>query len=306
MAEPFAAKGKRTAQEISAAQVNHLPIVAHFARRLGLVQIVNRLVPTQMEVEPGLIALGLVLDTLSGRSPLYHLETAFEACEACDRALLFGQDLPAQAFSDDTVGRTLDRFYEVGTQQIFSALSVAALERFPVSTQHAHFDTTSVTLYGDYLTAQGEEAPLQITHGYSKDQRPDFKQFVLAMLCVDANVPILGKLEDGNASDKAINHRLLGEISGHMHQHGIAPDAFIYIADSAMVTEANLERIGEHTRFITRLPGTYNEHDRVILSAIEADAWIELGAIGQTPPSKNRPGACYRVHEGKVTLYGKD
>jgi transposase len=303
MAAPFGAQGRSTPQEISAAQVNHLPIVAHFARRLGLVEIVNCLVPTQMEVEPGLIALGLVLDTLSGRSPLYHLETAFEEC---DRALLFGQDLPAQAFSDDTVGRTLDRFYEVGTQQIFSALSVAALERFPVSTQHAHFDTTSVTLYGDYLTAQGEGAPFQITHGHSKDKRPDLKQFVLSMLCVDANVPILGRLEDGNASDKAINHRLLSEISGHMHQHGIAQDAFIYIADSAMVTAANLEQIGEHTRFITRLPATYNEHDRVILSALEADEWIALGPIGQTPPTKNRPGACYRVHEGKVSLYGKD
>lgn len=303
MAEPFAAKGTGTAQEISAAQVNHLPIVAHFARRLGLVQIVNRLVPTQMEVEPGLIALGLVLDTLSGRSPLYHLQTAFEDC---DRALLFGQDLPAQSFSDDTVGRMLDRLYEVGTQRIFSALSVAALEHFPVSTQHAHFDTTSVNLYGDYLAAQGEEAPFKITHGYSKDKRPDLKQFVLSMLCVDANVPILGKLEDGNASDKAINHRLLSEISGHMHQHGIAQDAFIYIADSALVTEANLERIGVRTRFITRLPATYNEHDRVILRAIEADEWIELGAIAQAVPTKNRPGASYRLHEGKVTLYGKD
>ena len=303
MAVPFGPKRASTAQDISAAQLNHLPIVAHFARRLGLVEIVNRLVPTQMEVEPGVIALGLVLDTLSGRSPLYHLETAFEAC---DRALLFGQDLPAQAFSDDTVGRMLDCFYAVGTQQIFSALSVAALERFPVSTGHAHFDTTSVTLYGDYLSAQGEEAPFKITHGYSKDKRPDLKQFVLALLCVDANVPILGKLEDGNASDKAINHRLLSEISGHMHQHGIAPDAFIYIADSALVTEANLERIGEHTRFITRLPATYNEHDGAVLRAIEADDWIELGPIGQTPPTKNRPGACYRVHAGKVTLYGKD
>ncbi|MEJ2688150.1 MAG: DUF4277 domain-containing protein [Gammaproteobacteria bacterium] len=135
MAAPFGAKRASRAQDISAAQVNHLPIVAHFARRLGLVEIIYRLVPTQREVEPGLTVLGLVLDTLSGRSPLYHLETAFEAC---DRALLFGQDLPAQALSDDTVGRMLDGFYAVGTQRLFSALSVAALERFLVSMQHAH------------------------------------------------------------------------------------------------------------------------------------------------------------------------
>ena len=44
MAEPFSGHGVGTAQAISAGQVNHLPIIAHFARRLGLVEIVNRLV----------------------------------------------------------------------------------------------------------------------------------------------------------------------------------------------------------------------------------------------------------------------
>ena len=44
--------------------------------------------------------------------------------------------------------------------------------------------------------------PFKITHGYSKDRRPDLKQFVLSLLCVGTDVPIVGKLEDGNASDK--------------------------------------------------------------------------------------------------------
>jgi len=200
---------------------------------LGLVEIVNRLVSTQMQVEPGVSVLGVVRDTLCGRSPRDYLSTAFEDC---DRALLLGQELPGEYFSDDNVGRILDCLFETGTQQIFSALSLSALERFPVSTHHAHFDTTSVSLHGDYLAAQGEQAPFNITHGYSKDKRPDLKQFVLSLLCVDSNVPILGKLEDGNASDKTINHHLLGEVCGHMQKHGVAEDAFIYIADSAMVT----------------------------------------------------------------------
>jgi|APHig6443718053_1056840.scaffolds.fasta_scaffold36624_1 transposase len=302
MAEPFGARGASPPQEISVAQVNHLPIVAHFARRLGLVEIVNELVPTQMEVEPGVIALGLVLDTLSGRSPLYHLQTAFEEC---DRALLFGQELPAEYFSDDNVGRMLDCFFEAGTQRIFSALSVRALEGFPVSTHQVHFDTTSINLFGDYPGAQDEAAPFKITHGYSKDKRPDLKQFVLSLLCVDGNVPVFGKIEDGNASDKAINHRLLSEISGHMHKYGVEADAFVYIADSAMVTNANLAQLGERTLFISRLPATYNEHERVILAAIEADDWQEVGHIAQTAPTKNRPGASYRLHEGSVTIDGK-
>ncbi len=301
MAEPFRPMTSNPAQVISAAPVNHLPIVAHFARRLGLVEIVNRLVPTEMEVKPGVIVLGLVLDTLSGRSPLYHLERAFEDC---DRELLFGEALSASDFNDDTVGRVLDRLYEVGTLRIFSGISVCALQRFELPTEHAHFDTTSMRLWGDYLYAEGEGVPFKITEGYSKDKRPDLKQFVLSLLCVGTDVPIVGKLEDGNASDKTINHRVLSEVSRHLKAHGVEEGAFIYIADAAMVTEANLAQAGEQTRFITRMPATYNEHERVVLSAIEADRWTEVGRIAQTRPTKNRPGAEYRVHESTVTLYG--
>jgi hypothetical protein len=296
MAEPFGPNPLSNVQAITAAQVNHLPIVASYARRLGLVDIVNRLVPVEMEVEPGIIVLGMVLDTLSGRSPLYHLDSAFAAC---DRAVLFGQAIPAGYFSDDNVGRMLEHLYEAGTQKVFSALSVSALQRFELSTQHVHFDTTSVNLYGEYLGASGEQAPFNITHGYSKDKRPDLKQFVLSLLCVDGDVPIVGKLEDGNASDKKINHQVLGDVSRHMKAHGVDDKAFIYVADAAMVTQENLERAGP---FITRLPATYNECERAILSAIDTEQWEEVGRIALTAPTKNRPGTTYRVHEETVTL----
>ncbi len=234
-------------------------------------------------------------------SPLYHLEQSFEAC---DRALLFGEVVGPGYFNDDNVGRVLDRIYEVGTHKIFSSISVAALQRFKLSTKHVHFDTTSVNLYGDYLSGEGEDAPFKITHGYSKDRRPDLKQFVLSLLCVGEDVPLVGKLEDGNASDKTINHRLLSEVARHMKVHGVEQEAFIYIADSAMVTEANLAQAGQKTQFITRLPATYSEHERVILNAITADRWEQIGRIAQTPATKNRPGASYRVSEESVTLYG--
>ena len=67
-----------------------MPIYAYYLRQLRLVEIVNELVPVQMKVEPGIIVLGAVLDTLSGRSPLYHLE---KALKGYDRELLFGREI---------------------------------------------------------------------------------------------------------------------------------------------------------------------------------------------------------------------
>jgi len=52
-------------------------------------------------------------------------------------------------------------------------------------------------------------------------------------------------------------------------------------------TEANLAQVGQHTRFITRLPASYHEHGRVILEAVDAAQWQTIGRIAQTPATKN-------------------
>jgi transposase len=121
---------------------------------------------------------------------------------------------------------------------------------------------------------------------------------------VDQAVPIWGKPEDGNASDKAINTTILSEISTIMARQGVAPGAYIYIADSALVTEDNLNAL-EKTLFITRLPATYSECGRVIEEAVATHCWEEVGVLTQTPPTKHRPAATYQVSDGTVTLYGQ-
>ncbi len=56
--------------------------------------------------------LALILDTISGRSPLYKLEQNFLHQ---DMELLFGKDIPPSKFSEDLVGRTMDAIFEAGT-----------------------------------------------------------------------------------------------------------------------------------------------------------------------------------------------
>jgi len=109
--------------------IPHLPIITAYADQLGLVSLINHYVPTGMAVDAGTVVLGLVLDTLSGRSPLYRLEECFAHQ---DPALLLGKALPPQAFTDDTVGRVLDRLYDFGTMRLFTACAVRAVTRFGI------------------------------------------------------------------------------------------------------------------------------------------------------------------------------
>jgi transposase len=287
--------------EIEVYPVQHLPILKAYADQLGLISLINHYVPTEMDVDAGTVVLGLVLDTLSGRSPLYRLEEFFAHQ---DTELLLGQAIPPHAFNDDAVGRVLDRLYDVGTMKLFTACAVRAAARFGLECRYVHFDTTSRSVWGDYQFAEEQDLPFQVTYGYSKDQRPDLKQFILSTLCVDRAVPIWGKPEDGNASDKTLNTMLLSEIAQLLARYGVQPGAYIYIADAALVTEDNLAAL-RHTLFITRLPTTYSECGRVIAEAVAHNHWEEVGVLAQTPPTRRRPGTCYNVSESSVTLYGK-
>jgi transposase len=285
-------------------QVQHLPIVKAYADKIGLVETINQLVPTEMAIDPGTIVLGMILDTLSGRSPLYRLEEFFTHQ---DTALLLGKAVSPEVFQDDTVGRVLERLYDTGTMKVFTACAVRADRVFDFDKRYVHFDTTSIRVYGDYLPPEGaeeQEVPFRITYGYSKDKRPDLKQFVLSTLWVDRAVPLWGKPEDGNASDKTVNNTVLSNIATFLATHGVAPGAYIYVADAALVTEDNLAALGG-TRFITRLPATYNECGRLITEAVAHNAWEEVGVLAHTKPTTHRPVTSYKVSEGEVTLYGR-
>jgi transposase len=170
--------------------------------------------------------------------------------------------------------------------------------------QLEHFDTTSCSVWGDYRFAEEQALPFRVTYGYSKDKRPDLKPFVLSTLCVDRAVPIWGKPEDGNASDKPLKTTLLSEIAQLLAHQGVQPGAYIYIADAALVTEDNLTALGD-TLCITRLPAPYSVCEQVLGETVAHNRWEEVGVLAQTPPTTHRPGTFYKVAEASVPLYGK-
>jgi len=284
-------------ENLTFSEVGHLPIVKDFAKKIRLVETLDNMVDSKMDLSPGTTVLAMVLDTLSGRTPLYRLEEFFQEK---DTELIMGHDVKPELFSDYNVGRMLDKLFDTGTQKIFSQLAQNAIAVFNIDPRRAHFDTTSISVFGDYDFI---DPPLNITYGHSKDKRRDLKQFLISMLCVDRNIPILGATEDGNASDKTLNNELLGGISKHMAKHGIKPGAFVYVADSAFVTPNNLERSKEkNVKFLSRLPATYKECGRAISDAVAADNWIDFGTLNQTHATDKRPAAYYRGYETTVEI----
>lgn len=291
-------------EQIGISDAKFLPIVAAYAERVGLVETIDSQLNCKMEVSPGRVVLAMILDALSGRSPLFRMKQFFADKEI---ELLLGVDIPVAKLKDHTLGRVLERMADVGTNKILGAVVLGVMKSFDLDLSHVHHDTTSHTVYGDYLLYEREDhdQPFVITNGFSKAHRPDLKQIVHSLLCVDHGIPIYSRLVDGNESDKTINKNLIPEMVQRMR--GLGREDFIFVADSSAVTEENLKRIDDWDNgflFVSRLPMTYNECRYAITRAVEAREWDEIGPISAEPATKNRKPASYRAYETTVFLHG--
>ncbi|MGB6064310.1 MAG: IS1634 family transposase [Desulfomonilaceae bacterium] len=291
-------------ERLRACDVKFLPIISAYARTLGLVEEVDRLCGPKRGVSDGQIVLALVLDALSGRSPLFRLPRAFAKL---DTELLLGEAISPAKLNDDAVGRALDRIFDVGTGKVLSAVALRAVKPFDLNTGHVHHDTTSHSVYGDY-DLYGEEShdqPFVITFGFSKKHRPDLKQLVHSLLCVDAGIPIYSKCESGNLSDKVVNRNLIPTMVERMAELG--QDNFLYVADSALITRDNLTLMDDWKsgfRFVSRLPASYKECGKAIAKGLSQDSWHDLGTLSSEPSTPKRKPAHYHGFETVVDLYG--
>ena len=87
---------------------------------------------------------------------------------------------------------------------------------------------------GSYKTGDSDESSksiesVKITYGYSKDHRPDLKQFMMDVICTgDGDVPLFVRIGDGNESDRAILAQLIKQFKQEWNL------VSIYDADSAL------------------------------------------------------------------------
>lgn len=94
----------------------------------------------------------------------------------------------------------------------------------------------------------------------------------------------------------------VGKLPGAAGEHN--PEALIYVADSQLLTPANLQQIAaQRLRFISRLPATYKLEAQLKGAAWEPwvrGEWQEVGALAERPQAER-----YWIWETEAVLYGR-
>ena len=268
-------------------RLDHLGIVAGICDRIDLIQTIDTFVgQTRRKVSVGEAVMAMILNALGfvGR-PLY-LTPEFFSNKPVD--LLIHPRLCASDFTDDTVGRALDCLYEKGVTEVFATVASQALSAFDVQHRFVHLDSTTFSLHGCYDQQSDAENVIQVTHGYSRDHRPDLKQVVVQLICsYQSHLPVWLEVLDGNQTDKTSFPQT---IAAYLEE--LRGDAPYFIADSALYTAANLATLS-NVRFITRVPET--------LTAVKA-LYESLSIEDMRPASENG----YRYHCVESTYAGVD
>ncbi len=239
---------------IEVRNLNHLGIIAGIIDEIGIVEIINEQlgIKAQEKLNSGLIVKSVILNAMGFVSrPLYLFPQFFN-----DKATehLFGEGIRPGDFNDDKIGRVMDKLYQFGLTKLFLLIALTALKKYGIDNKYSHLDSTSISLQGDYAISQSDDeeslepVPIKIVRGYSKDKRPDLKQFLINLIASgDGGVPLFLSCGNGNDNDKAKFARLLSDFKKQVDLDSI------FVADSALYSADNLLFI-EHLKWITRVP----------------------------------------------------
>lgn len=288
------------AEDIKIQNIDHLGIVAGIIDSIGLVEIINELIGEQKEekVSPGHVVKAMILNGLGFVSkPLYMFPKYFETI-ACE--YLIGQGVKPEYLNDDKLGRVMDKLFIKGLDTIFFIIALKAAKKFNVSMSTSHLDSSSMHVHGEYNASLPEvifenqqlgntqdlkdltvKSPkeITITYGYSRDHRPDLKQFIIELICSgDGDIPIFLKLASGNQSDSSCFGKIAVE-----YQEQLEVNSLI-VADCALYTESNLKLMSE-LRWLCRVPLSIKIAQSLISTLPELE-FIDSNLLGYKFASK--------------------
>lgn len=250
--------------ELEMAQLDHFGLVAGVFDQLGISEVIDDRLPKSRhhKLSHSQVLKAMVLNGLGFVGQRLYLFPSFFENLPVDK--LLGEGVVASDLNDDVLGRTFDAIYKYDPTDLFNEIVLKVMDRVDFDTKLIHADTTSFGVYGLY---EDEDIgnTIEITLGHPKDGRSDLKQFVLSMVTNQHGLPLFVEAKSGNASDK---NTIIDTIS-KLRRNLTFESSSYYIADSALYTKDNIQKLGDGIKWITRAPATINEAKELLDSDVK-------------------------------------
>lgn len=283
----------RAERRVLARLLGALPVIAHYAGRLKIQQIIDRHCPSRSNAHltHGQVAVAIIANRLSQPGALYRL-----IHWAREYALHDLWQIDPERLNDDRLGRCVDALAEQ-IPVIQGEVALTAVREFDLQVNQLHGDVTSVVLQGAYVEGEapappappappptGKDRPPRPAYGYGG--QPDCKQFrVVEITSLDGLVPLWHRTNDGNEPD-------VGKVIAEMEalQKHVPLGHCLVVGDSKLLTQEMLIRLHDNGwGFLAPLPHNPALDDQCL--ALPEECWELLDYV---PASKARLPAAER------------
>ena len=266
-------------EEMGIKNIDHLGIVAGIVDSIGLVEIINNYcgnLPDE-KISSGQVVKAMILNGLGFvSSPLYMFSYFFKD-KPCE--YLIGKGVKAEYLNDDKLGRVLDKLFIKGLTDIFLAISLNVKEKFDISLKSSHLDSSSLHVHGEYNNSLPDvifdintenviKAPqaIEITYGYSRDHRPDLKQFIIELISSgDGDIPIFFEAASGNKSDSSNFPKIFSK-----YKEKIKDNDDLMVADAALYNAKNINLLSG-MKWLCRVPLTIGIAKELVSTLLSTD-----------------------------------
>jgi transposase len=280
-----------TEDQVQGDVLDHFGLVAATMERLGLIEEIDQRIPVSKEkgakVSIGERVAAMILNGLGFIDDRLYMFPQFLQNKPVDR--LFHEGVSADDFTDDALGRGLDRIHAYGVTQLFGELAMTIGDRCGLLGRSVRLDNTTLKVFGEYEaddssfgTESGSAVETQTpgaprpAYGYSQENRFDLKQMMLHLATTgESAFPVWMEAHSGNVSDKkalASARERMTQMVGQLRE---GPTDFLHVGDSAFYEGC----LKQPTRFkwLTRVPETHGPAKALTQCPSEALAWQPLG-----------------------------
>jgi transposase len=265
---------QKTPEDFTLETLNHLGIVAATGKDLKIAQLIDEAIPPKDHrriVSTGNSVMAMILNGLGFSNHRLYMVSDFFQNKPIDR--LLGEGIRAGHLNDDTLGKALDEVAEYGASRLFGEIALKIALEHKLIDNFARIDTTSFSLQGAFDSESPDEEVIRVTHGYSKDNKPDLKQIILSLTMTGPSFPLWMQPLSGNASDKTSLFQTLQAMREFRKQLKSPCDpSLIHIADSALYGADGLLKNAEFY-WVTRVPETLLEVKKLVSKSEGKIAW---------------------------------
>lgn len=220
---------------------------------LGLEELIDRKLgktSSNFSINSGAMVKSMVMQLLS--SPYQTVYRTGEYFAMTPLCALLNADVQPRDLGRTTLSRLLDAIADYDPRRLFTECASQVCTRLGVNVSEVHVDSTSFHMDGE--PKQDDMSELKITHGYSRDHRPDLPQVILLGL-VDGitGLPVYSRSVSGSVNDKTSFFEMIREDWPMLAE--MFDDLKYLVGDSALFTADILAEARKHgLHVVSRVP----------------------------------------------------